>query len=229
MPAGAEAVIRAQGLQHGFTAQGRVIEILKNVSLAVHAGESLAIVGPSGCGKSTLLGLLAGLQQPNGGCIQLCGQDIAGMDEDARAAVRRRHCAVVFQSFQLLPELSALENVALPMELFNHDTPEAQARHWLQRVGLGHRLQHRPQQLSGGEQQRVALARAFALQPAVLFADEPTANLDADTARAVSDCLFNAQAHNGAGALLLVTHDERLWRRCDRVLTLHEGALHART
>jgi putative ABC transport system ATP-binding protein len=196
--------------------------ILHEVNLTVDAGESLAITGSSGSGKSTLLGLLAGLDTPSSGTVYLDGVDIFSFDEDGRARLRGRLAGFVFQSFQLLPALTALENVMLPLEL--HGTPEARERatEALGHVGLGHRMQHLPKHLSGGEQQRVAIARAFVVQPKILFADEPTGNLDAATGNQIIELMLELNRAQGT-TLILVTHDEALARRCNRQLHLAAG------
>mgnify|MGYP001056989431 CR=1 FL=1 len=201
------------------------LTILADVSLSVAAGESVAIVGASGSGKTTLLSLLAGLDTPTGGTIHLDGLPVHDQDEDARAALRAGRVGFVFQSFQLLSGFTALENVMLPCELAGQKDARAKAHSALQAVGLGHRLGHYPQQLSGGEQQRVALARAFAGEPKILFADEPTGNLDTATGATIIDQLFALNRERGA-TLVLVTHDTQLAARCARVLTLKEGRLH---
>ena len=200
------------------------LHILQDVSFAVGAGESVAIVGASGSGKSTLLGLLAGLDVPTQGAVRLQGTDLFGLDEDARAALRGESIGFVFQSFQLLPALTALENVMLPLELAGSNDARAVATQWLERVGLGSRLRHYPKHLSGGEQQRVALARAFAPNPRVLLADEPTGNLDAETGKAIIELMFSLNREAGT-TLILVTHDESLARRCGRVLRMQAGRL----
>jgi putative ABC transport system ATP-binding protein len=182
------------------------------------------VLGPSGSGRSTLLGLLAGLDAPSGGDVALCGQPLAALDEDGRAALRAGRVGFVFQSFQLVPGLSALENVMLPLELADRSDVTATARAALEQVGLGARLRHRPNELSGGEQQRVALARAFAPDPQLLFADEPTGNLDGRTGAAVIERLFELRAERGT-TLVLVTHDEAVARRCDRRLRMDDGHL----
>jgi putative ABC transport system ATP-binding protein len=202
---------------------GRLV-ILHQISFSVMAGEAVAIVGASGSGKSTLLGLLAGLDSPSAGTVHLAGEGLHALDEDGRAALRGRVAGFVFQSFHLLPSLTALENVMLPLELAGRSDALAPARSLLERVGLGERLAHYPKHLSGGEQQRVALARAFAPSPAILFADEPTGNLDAETGSAVIDLMFNMNQERGT-TLILVTHDEALARRCDRTLRLSRGTL----
>ncbi len=205
------------------TSEGR-LDILTGVDLQVAGGEAVAILGASGSGKSTLLGLLAGLDQASGGEACLFGTPLQTLDEDGRAALRAGKVGFVFQSFQLLSGMTALENVMLPLELSNHADPEGAAVDALSQAGLAERLHHYPSQLSGGEQQRVALARAFAPGPQVLFADEPTANLDAHTGERVAGLLFDLQARHGT-VLILVTHDETLARRCDRRLHLREGRL----
>ena len=207
------------------TREGR-LEILQQVDLQVAKGEAVAILGASGSGKSTLLGLLAGLDEASGGEACLFGTPLHTLDEDGRAALRAGKVGFVFQSFQLLSGMTALENVMLPLELSNHPTPEKAAAEALAQAGLSERLHHYPSQLSGGEQQRVALARAFAPGPQVLFADEPTANLDAHTGERVAELLFDLQASNGT-VLILVTHDETLASRCDRRLHLRDGRLEA--
>jgi len=198
--------------------------ILDDVSFTIEKGQTLAIVGASGSGKSTLLALMAGLDTASEGRVEILGIDLNNLDEDGRAKLRGEKVGFVFQSFQLLPALSALENVMLPLELRGDDKPEHAAREILQRVGLGERLDHYPRQLSGGEQQRVAIARAFVVRPAVLFADEPTGNLDTETGRAVIDLLFELNQNSGT-TLVLVTHDERLAARCSRILRLAAGKL----
>ncbi|MBL8483530.1 MAG: ABC transporter ATP-binding protein [Rhodocyclaceae bacterium] len=200
------------------------LTILEGVQFDVAAGATCAIVGASGSGKSTLLGLLAGLDTPSSGSVQLAGQDLFALDEDARAALRGRMVGFVFQSFQLMPALTALENVMLPLELAGLAEPRRAAQSWLQRVGLGSRLAHYPKHLSGGEQQRVALARAFAAEPKLLLADEPTGNLDAATGADVIDLLFELNRAQGT-TLVLVTHDEALATRCGSRLRLAAGRL----
>lgn len=200
--------------------------ILDRVSLALAAGRSLAIVGASGSGKTTLLSLLAGLDHPSEGRIEMFGQALTGLSEDQRAAMRLGRVGFVFQSFHLLPNYTALENVMAPLELAGRDDAETRARAALQAVGLGERLDHLPRQLSGGEQQRVAIARAFAPQPLLLFADEPTGNLDQRTGAKVSDLLFELnRAHQTA--LVLVTHDPALAARCGEVIRLDQGRVQA--
>ena len=200
------------------------LTILHEISFAVTAGEAVAIVGASGSGKSTLLGLMAGLDLPTSGAVHLGGQDLALLDEDARAELRGRLLGFVFQSFQLLPALTALENTMLPLELAGRTDARATAEAMLARVGLAERLAHYPKHLSGGEQQRVALARAFAMRPRLLLADEPTGNLDAATGAQVIELMFDMNAEAGT-TLILVTHDEALAHRCGRTLRLAGGRL----
>ena len=200
------------------------LTILDGLTFDIAHGDTVAIVGASGSGKSTLLSLMAGLDTPSDGRVVLDGTVLSSLDEDGRARVRGERVGFVFQNFQLLPSLTALENVMLPLELRGDGDVEAPARAILQQVGLGERLGHYPRQLSGGEQQRVALARAFVTRPAVLFADEPTGNLDTQTGQAIVDLLFRLNREAGT-TLVLVTHDERLAARCDRVLRLDAGRL----
>ena len=202
---------------------GRLV-ILHEISFRVMAGEAVAIVGASGSGKSTLLGLLAGLDVPTQGRVQLAGRDLNALDEDDRAALRGGMLGFVFQSFQLLPALTALENVMLPLELAGRAGARADAEQMLARVGLAQRLRHYPKHLSGGEQQRVAIARAFAAKPGLLLADEPTGNLDAATGADIIELMFAMNAEQGT-TLVLVTHDEAIARRCGRVLNLNGGRL----
>ena len=203
---------------------GAELAILDDVSFDIRPGEAVAIVRASGSGKSTLLGLLAGLDQPSSGSVRLRGQDLFSLTEDGRAALRGEALGFVFQSFQLLPALTALENVMLPLELAGRPDARTEAEHWLDRVGLGKRKGHYPRQLSGGEQQRVAVARAFAPRPALVLADEPTGNLDATTGQAIIELMFALNAQS-ATTLVLVTHDSGLAGRCDRVLSLGAGRL----
>mgnify|MGYP000927425365 FL=1 len=203
---------------------GEPLTILHDISFVVAAAETVAIVGASGSGKSTLLGLLAGLDRPSSGSVRLAGEELGGLDEDARAVLRGRLLGFVFQSFQLLPSLTALENVMLPLELAGTANARDQAVFWLQRVGLGERLRHYPKHLSGGEQQRVALARAFAPGPRLVLADEPTGNLDAATGHQVIELMFALNAERGT-TLILVTHDEEIAARCSRRMRMHAGQL----
>ncbi|PTS86289.1 ABC transporter [Pseudomonas sp. HMWF032] len=218
------SILTARNLSKVVPSTEGELTILHDLSLELVSGDSLAIVGSSGSGKSTLLGLLAGLDLPSSGSVVLAGNDLAVLDEDQRARVRAEHVGFVFQSFQLLDSLNALENVMLPLELEGHADARQRARTLLDRVGLGQRLTHYPRQLSGGEQQRVAIARAFAAEPAVLFADEPTGNLDSHTGERISDLLFELNQERGA-TLILVTHDERLAHRCQRLIRLEGGHL----
>jgi len=219
-----QPVVLAAGLSKVVPNGSVPLSILQDIELAVMAGEAMAVVGASGSGKSTLLGLLAGLDTPTAGSVHLDGVDLFALDEDGRAALRKRLVGFVFQSFQLLASFTALENVMLPLELAERDDAEARARAMLARVGLGERLGHYPKFLSGGEQQRVALARAFVVEPRVLFADEPTGNLDAATGAGIIDLLFELNAERGT-TLMLVTHDEMVARRCARQIRLVGGRI----
>lgn len=201
------------------------LAILQGISLEFKAGDSVAIVGASGSGKSTLLGIMAGLDTPSAGEVWLLGEHISAMNEDQRAAVRAQGVSFVFQNFQLLPGLTALENVMLPLEIRGTKQPKQRAQELLEQVGLGQRLSHYPNQLSGGEQQRVAIARAFAGEPKILFADEPTGNLDSCTGKQVEQLLFKLNRDYGT-TLVLVTHDERLAEQCTRQVHLNSGMLH---
>ena len=198
------------------------VEILRSLSLTLAGGERVALVGPSGSGKSSLIAVAAGLERPSAGTVRLFGQDLGKLDEDGRAKLRRGRVSLVFQSFHLLPNMTAEENVAAPLEIARRPNAMAEARAWLERVGLAARARHYPHQLSGGEQQRVALARALAPRPALLFADEPTGNLDSNNAHHVADLLFQLVEDAGA-ALLMVTHDPELAARAQRVVTLRDG------
>lgn len=219
-----EAILETVGLGKRVPSPEGELIILDDINLSIGRGEKLAIVGASGSGKSTLLGLMAGLDRPSEGSVFLDGHDLGVLDEDGRAALRAGRVGFVFQSFQLLPSLTALENVMLPIELADHDFPETAAKSILDRVGLSARLRHYPKQLSGGEQQRVAIARAFAADPIVLFADEPTGNLDTATGQKIIELLFNLNREHGT-TLVLVTHDTRLAEPCDRIVTLDGGRL----
>ena len=213
-------MLKVERLTKTYLSAGVPLTVLKEVSFSLGAGDSLAIVGPSGSGKTTLLGLCAGLDRPSGGSVTLAGEEIGTMTEDERARVRNDHVGFVFQNFQLIPTLTALENVLVPLELRGMSGREAEAQALLARVGLGARCDHYPIQLSGGEQQRVALARAFINTPKILFCDEPTGNLDGDTAHAI----FEVNRERGA-TLVLVTHDIELARKCRRILRLKSGAV----
>ncbi|MCA0997552.1 ABC transporter ATP-binding protein [Alloyangia pacifica] len=206
------------------------VEILHGISMDVRRGETLGLIGPSGSGKSSLLMVMGGLESATSGRVDVLGQDLTGMDEDRMARFRRDHMGVVFQSFNLIPTMTALENVATPLELAGHKDAFARAEAELERVNLGHRAGHYPSQMSGGEQQRVALARASAPRPQILLADEPTGNLDGSTGQAIMDLLFGLRDEHGA-TLVLVTHSNRLAERCDRVVRLTDGRVdtaHAR-
>jgi putative ABC transport system ATP-binding protein len=198
------------------------VEILRGVTLAVEPGERVAVVGPSGSGKSSLIAVAAGLEQPTSGTVRLFGQELGRLGEDGRARLRRGKVSLVFQSFHLLPNMTAEENVSAPLEIAGRPTAAKTAREWLARVGLSERLRHYPHQLSGGEQQRVALARALAIHPQLLFADEPTGNLDAANASGVAELMFELVAETGA-ALVLVTHDPALAARADRQIVMGGG------
>lgn len=217
-------MIEANHLTKEVTTSEGVLRILDDINLTVAEGEALAIVGPSGSGKSTLLGILAGLDTPSTGLVRVNGEDITAMTEEGRAAMRARYVGFVFQSFHLLPSLTALENVSLPLELRGDTSATGIARSYLDRVGLTARLSHYPRQLSGGEQQRVALARAFASRPRILFADEPTGNLDTVTGKTINDLLFQLNREEGT-TLVLVTHEATLASRCHRRVTLEGGQL----
>lgn len=217
-------ILTVQGLGKRVRSPGGELDLLHDVSLSISAGESVAVVGASGAGKSTLLGLLAGLDTPTAGRVMIDGTDLFGLDEDQRAQLRAEKVGFVFQAFQLLPNLTALENVMLPMELAGRRDALDVAGSVLQRVGLGARAGHYPKQLSGGEQQRVAIARAFAPHPTVLFADEPTGNLDRNTGARIIDLLFELNAEQGT-TLVLVTHDPSLAQRCGRQVELEDGRL----
>lgn len=219
-------MIEASKLTRSYRSGGRDLTVLEAVDLSVGAGELVAIVGPSGSGKTTLLGLLAGLDRPTSGTVSLGGTDLATMSEDELARFRAKRVGFVFQTFQLIPMLTALENVRVPLELAGRDGngAETRARELLGRVGLADRLDHHPVQLSGGEQQRVALARAFANRPQILFADEPTGNLDADTGRGVIELILELQRREGTTAVL-VTHDPAVAEVADRVLRMESGRL----
>ena len=217
-------MLAAKGIGKTVRSGDSDLVILREIAFDVSEGEALAIVGASGSGKSTLLAILAGLDLPTTGSVRLDGADIVAMDEDARARVRGQSVGFVFQAFQLLASLTALENVMLPLELAGREDAEAAARAILERVGLGARLGHYPRHLSGGEQQRVALARAFVVQPKILFADEPTGSLDAASGSAVIDLMFDLNRERGT-TLVLVTHDESLAARCGRAVRLVAGEI----
>jgi len=217
-----QTILNVERLTKTYATAAGPLTVLHEVSFSLPAGGTLAIVGPSGSGKTTLLGLCAGLDQPSTGNVQLDGRGIGGLSEDQRALVRNELVGFVFQNFQLIPTLTARENVLIPLELRGNGVREAEADELLQRVGLGDRLDHYPLQLSGGEQQRVALARAFINRPRILFCDEPTGNLDGDTAHAMVDLIFGLNRERGT-ALVLVTHDLELARKTRRILRLRSG------
>ena len=220
----AGSIISAGGLGKAVYTADAELHILSAIDLDIKHGETVAVVGVSGSGKSTLLGLLAGLDLPTAGQVRLQNENLNELDEDGRARLRGNLVGFVFQSFQLLPGFTALENVMLPLELAAQPDPAATASRLLQRVGLAERMHHYPKQLSGGEQQRVAIARAFSVSPAILFADEPTGNLDAETGETVIELLLELNREHGT-TLVLVTHDEQLAGRCERRLHLHAGCL----
>lgn len=217
-------MIKTENLLKRVPMAGGELEILKGINLEIKASESVAVVGASGSGKSTLLGLLSGLDHASEGKVWLAGIELGPLNEDERALLRGEKIGFVFQSFQLLPSLTALENVMLPLELSGVADAESQAREFIERVELADREDHYPRQLSGGEQQRVAMARAFAAKPLILFADEPTGNLDTETGSHIIDLLFEMNREHGT-TLVLVTHEQRLAERCDRRLRLHAGEL----
>lgn len=220
--ANAAPAIQADTLSRVVSLGERQLTILDNVSLTIAEGETLAIVGASGSGKTTLLGLLAGLDRPNHGSVAWHGEVVSSLSEDALAKRRQGAIGFVFQSFQLLPALTALENVMLPLELAGANDAQSRAQDWLNRVGLGERVEHLPKQLSGGEQQRVAIARAFVASPSIVFADEPTGNLDTDTGAEVVELMFTLNREQGT-TLVLVTHDLELASRCHRMVRLARG------
>ena len=221
-------VLAAHAISKKVTSPEGSLTILADVSFEVRSGESVAVVGPSGAGKSTLLALLAGLDLPTSGHVVLNEANLGELDEDGRARMRAEHVGFVFQSFHLVPSLNALENVMLPLELAGHGDARSASREVIDKVGLGERWSHYPAQLSGGEKQRVAIARAFATEPAVLFADEPTGNLDSNTGANIMQLMFDLNTSSST-TLILVTHDQTLADRCDRVLSLDAGRLVADT
>jgi putative ABC transport system ATP-binding protein len=219
-----QTMLKVERLTKTYRAAGGPLTVLREVSFELGRGASVAVVGPSGSGKTTLLGLCAGLDRPSGGNVVLAGESIGALDEDGRALVRNRHVGFMFQNFQLVPTLTALENVLVPIELRGEGGRETEAmgRELLERVGLGERCDHYPVQLSGGEQQRVALARAFMNRPKILFCDEPTGNLDGETAHTMVELIFGLNREKGT-TLVLVTHDLELAKRCGRVIRLKGG------
>jgi putative ABC transport system ATP-binding protein len=220
--------LRLNDIHLKLASQGGDVNILKGINLEIGRGETVAIVGPSGSGKSSMMMVIAGLERSTGGTIEIAGQDVTALSEDQLALFRRDHIGIVFQDFHLIPTMTALENVAVPLEFANIENPFDQARAQLDAVGLSHRLDHYPSQLSGGEQQRVALARAFAPNPTLLLADEPTGNLDGKTGAMVMDLLFNR--HNAQNnTLLLITHDPKLAEQCDRIVEVKDGLIQNQT
>jgi len=222
--ANSSPIIQAHDLTLSLGQGEARVDILRGVSLCVMPGETLALLGPSGSGKSSLLAVLAGLERASGGSLQVAGEDFMALSEDALATARRGRIGVVLQAFHLLPTMTALENVATPLELAGMPEAATRAAAALESVGLAHRMRHYPAQLSGGEQQRVAIARALAPRPALVFADEPTGNLDHKNGDAVADLLF-ARAADAGATLLLVTHDEALAKRCQRIVRLEDGRI----
>ena len=218
-------MIEIRNLSLAYPITNGQLDVLRGADVVVDRGETVAVVGPSGSGKTTLLLLLAGLESPSSGSIHIDGADLASLDADGLADLRRDKFGIIFQSFHLIPSLTAQANVALPLDIAGNENAQAKAEEMLERVGLAARSEHYPAQLSGGEQQRVAIARALVHRPAVLLADEPTGNLDAETGAAIIDLLFELNRESGS-TLLLVTHDTALASRCDRVLRLHQGQLH---
>jgi len=224
-PPAPSPIVAARGLSLRFGEGEAAVEVLRGIDLAIRPGESVALLGPSGSGKSSLMAVLAGLERASGGSVEVSGQDFAALDEDKLALARRGRIGIVLQAFHLLPTMTALENVAVPLELAGDgDDATERAQAELAAVGLGHRLDHYPAQLSGGEQQRVAIARATVSRPALLFADEPTGNLDTATGAAIMDLLF-ARAAEAHATLLVITHDAALAERCGRVVTLADGRI----
>lgn len=216
--------INVRGLKLSLKGPAGTVDILKNIDLSIRAGERVSLIGPSGSGKTSLLMVIAGLEQAQDGTIEICGHNLRELGEDGLALFRRHHVGIVFQDFHLVPSMSALENVALPMEFAGRTDAFERAREELTAVGLGHRMDHYPGQLSGGEQQRVALARALATDPELLLADEPTGNLDGNTGETIIQLLFDLARKRGS-TLLLITHDEGLAARCDRAITMRDGVI----
>lgn len=221
---GTDSMIRARNIKLKLGAQGVETEILNGVDIDIAAGESLAILGPSGSGKSSLMAILSGLERASSGDLTVAGMNYSGLDEDELARARRGKIGIVLQAFHLLPTMTALENVAVPLELAGQADPFAKAKAELEAVGLGHRLTHYPAQLSGGEQQRVAIARATASRPHIIFADEPTGNLDQRTSEAIMDLLFERRAAASA-TLVIITHDQALADRCERTVRMEDGQI----
>ena len=219
-----ENILSVKGINKVYKSGSRELAVLKDIHFEVSAGESVSITGPSGSGKTTLLGLCAGLDEPTSGDIHLCGQQINGLSEDEKAAIRNVKVGFIFQNFQLIPTLTALENVMIPMELLGLDSARKISSELLERVGLGDRMKHYPDQLSGGEQQRVSIARAFSNTPQILFADEPTGNLDSDTGESIEQLLFDLNRQEKT-TLVIVTHDMELEKKTDRIIRLRGGKI----
>ncbi|QFZ55847.1 ABC transporter ATP-binding protein [Oceanihabitans sp. IOP_32] len=217
-------ILKITGLEKTYVSGDKQLTVLHDISFDVEKGQTFSIVGPSGSGKTTLLGLCAGLDQPNAGSVELCGQDLNRLNEDQRAQLRNQEVGFIFQNFQLLPTLTALENVSVPLELQGSKEATKKSRALLEKVGLGDRVHHYPSQLSGGEQQRVAVARAFANAPSILFADEPTGNLDDDTGEKIIQLLFDLNKENGT-TLVIITHDLELANRTQQILRLKGGKI----
>lgn len=217
-------ILKITGLKKTYSSANKELTVLEDISFEVEQGQTFAIVGPSGSGKTTLLGLCAGLDQPNAGSVELCGQDLKSLNEDERAQLRNQEVGFIFQNFQLLPTLTALENVSVPLELQGSNEATSKSLDLLKKVGLADRVHHYPSQLSGGEQQRVALARAFANAPSILFADEPTGNLDDETGEKVIQSLFELNKENGT-TLVIITHDLDLANRTQQILKLKGGKI----
>ncbi|WP_055444903.1 ABC transporter ATP-binding protein [Lacinutrix himadriensis] len=217
-------ILKITGLEKTYTSGNKELTVLHDISFAVEQGQTFSIVGPSGSGKTTLLGLCAGLDYPNAGTVELCGQDLSTLNEDQRAQLRNKEVGFIFQNFQLLPTLTALENVSVPLELQGAKNATSKSMALLEKVGLTDRVHHYPSQLSGGEQQRVALARAFANAPSILFADEPTGNLDDETGEKVVQLLFELNKENGT-TLVIITHDLELANRTQQILKLKGGKI----
>jgi putative ABC transport system ATP-binding protein len=224
LDAAAEMMVRLDDIHLKLESAAGEVNILRGINLAVAAGETVSVVGPSGSGKSTMMMVIAGLERPSSGRIQVAGVDLDRLNEDGLALFRRKSVGIVFQNFHLIPTMTALENVAVPLELAGDSDAFGKAARELESVGLGHRLTHYPGQLSGGEQQRVALARAFAVEPRLLLADEPTGNLDGETGQRVIDLMFELRARRGT-TLLLITHDPALAQRCGRTVHLLDGRI----
>ncbi len=217
-------ILKISGLEKTYTSGNKQLTVLRDISFEVEQGQTFAIIGPSGSGKTTLLGICAGLDEPNAGSVELCGQDLSGLNEDQRAQLRNKEVGFIFQNFQLLPTLTALENVSVPLELQGDKNAVQKSKTLLEKVGLGNRMHHYPSQLSGGEQQRVALARAFANAPSILFADEPTGNLDEETGEKVIQLLFDLNKENGT-TLVIISHDLELANRTQQILRLKGGTI----